>query len=37
MQDDEDDLYHSRITDKDNFSELPPVEVMNNVAKSPGK
>lgn len=23
----------SRITDKDNFADLPPVEVMNNVKK----
>lgn len=24
---------YSRITDKDNFADLPPVEVMNNVKK----
>lgn len=28
---------HSRITDQDNFMDLPPVEVMNNPNQSPGK
>lgn len=28
--DDEEDILHSRITDQDNFQDLPPVEVMNN-------
>lgn len=31
----EDDLMNSRITDQDNFSELPPVQVMNNIMSKP--
>lgn len=29
----ESDSHHSRITDQDNFAELPPVHVMNNLSK----
>lgn len=39
MQDaeDDEDILHSRITDQDNFQDLPPVEVMNNPHQSPLK
>lgn len=32
--DNEDEVNQSRITDQDNFQELPPVEVMNNLNKA---
>lgn len=30
-EDEDDERIHSRITDEENFAELPPIEVMNNM------
>lgn len=30
-----DSMNHSKISDKDNFQELPPVQVLNNLQQSP--
>ena len=30
-------MFHSRITDEENFAELPPIEIMNNVKKESPK